>query len=103
MKKPEKSSNKAKLVSLTGNEPENEKKVRSGKTDPELQKLAHRIKALRIKKGYTNADFFAYEHNITRTQYNRYENGENIKYSSLMKLIKAFGLTPKEFFSEGFD
>lgn len=99
MKKPEKSNKEAILSS----EPDKEKKIRSGKSDPELQKLAKRIKGLRIQKGYSNADFFAYEHNITRTQYNRYENGENIKYTSLLKLIKAFGITPKEFFAEGFD
>lgn len=77
--------------------------VKSKKDDPDLARLAKRIRALRIEKGYTNADFFAYENNITRTQYNRYENGENIKYTSLIKLIRAFGLTPKEFFAEGFD
>ncbi len=72
------------------------------KTDKDIQKLAARIRSIRKKLGYTNADFFAYENEITRSQYARYELGEDIRFSSLMKLIKAFGMTPKEFFSEGF-
>lgn len=73
------------------------------KTDVYIQQLAHRLKKLRKEKGYSNADFFAYDNNITRSQYARYEAGENIRFTSLMKIIKAFGLTPSEFFSEGFD
>lgn len=79
------------------------KKVIDKKTDIDIQKLAGRIKYLRKELGYTNADFFAYENEITRSQYARYESGEDIRFSSLMKLIKAFGMTPKEFFSEGFE
>jgi DNA-binding transcriptional regulator YiaG len=79
------------------------KKVFDKKTDKDIQQLAARIKSIRKKLGYTNADFFAYEFEITRSQYARYETGENIRFSSLMMLIKAFGMTPKEFFSEGFE
>lgn len=79
------------------------KKAIDKKTDKNIQKLATRIKGIRKKLGYTNADFFAYEHEITRSQYARYETGEDIRFSSLMKLIKAFGMTPKEFFTEGFE
>ncbi|HSY62336.1 MAG TPA: helix-turn-helix transcriptional regulator [Cytophaga sp.] len=80
-----------------------ERKVIDKKTDTDIQKLAARIKSIRKKLGYTNADFFAYEFEITRSQYARYETGENIRFTSLMMLIKAFGMTPKEFFSEGFE
>lgn len=75
----------------------------SKKESKDIQNLAKRIREIRKKLGYTNADFFAYENEITRSQYGRYELGEDIRFSSLMKLIKAFGMTPKEFFSEGFD
>lgn len=74
------------------------------KTDnPLIQQLAKRIKELRIKKGYSNYEYFAYEHGISRAQYGRYEKGEDLRFSSLMKLIEAFGMTPEEFFSEGFE
>lgn len=69
----------------------------------ELIKLGNRIKALRIKSGYTSYETFAYEHEIARAQFGRYEKGEDIRFSTLIKVINAFGLTVEEFFSEGFD
>jgi transcriptional regulator with XRE-family HTH domain len=71
--------------------------------DQELDRLAKRIKELRIKAGYTSYEYFAYENDISRSQYGRYEKGEDIRYSSLIKVINAFGLTVEEFFSEGFN
>ncbi|MCK9208404.1 MAG: helix-turn-helix domain-containing protein [Salinivirgaceae bacterium] len=71
--------------------------------EEDLKKLADRIRSLRIKKGYSNYENFAYEHDIARAQYGKYEKGEDLRYSSLLKVIRALGVTPKEFFSEGFD
>lgn len=71
-------------------------------TQLELQKLAKRIKQLRIEKGYSNYENFAFDNDIPRAQYGRYENGEDLRYSSLMKVIKALGVTVEQFFSEGF-
>ncbi|MDX2174601.1 MAG: helix-turn-helix transcriptional regulator [Bacteroidota bacterium] len=65
--------------------------------------LANRIKELRLKSGYTNYEFFAYDNNLPRAQYGRYEKGEDLRFTSLMRVIKTFGITPKEFFSKGFD
>lgn len=73
------------------------------KNNPEIQKLASRIRSIRKKLGYSNADFFAYENELVRSQYGRYETGEDMRFTSLMKIIKAFKMTPTEFFSEGFD
>lgn len=69
----------------------------------ELNKLAERIRSLRIQKGYSNYENFAYEHKIPRAQYGRYEKGEDLRYSSLVKIVKAFDISMAEFFSEGFD
>ena len=69
----------------------------------ELKKLGARIKALRKAKGYANYEQFAYDHNIARAQFGRYENGQNMRFSSLCKVAKAFDMTVKEFFNEGFD
>jgi transcriptional regulator with XRE-family HTH domain len=69
----------------------------------ELLKLGNRIRSLRMKKGYTNYEYFAFENEIPRAQYGRYENGEDLRYSSLLKVIKAFDISVQEFFSEGFD
>ncbi|HEX9503118.1 MAG TPA: helix-turn-helix transcriptional regulator [Patescibacteria group bacterium] len=40
---------------------------------------------------------------MSRTQYGRYENGQNLTFTSLVKIVKAFDMTLEEFFSEGFD
>ena len=68
-----------------------------------LKRLGNRIKELRVKAGYSSYEYFAYEHNISRAQMGRYENGQDLRFSSLVRLISAFGITLEEFFSEGFD
>ncbi len=68
----------------------------------DVKKLAERIRSIRTQKGYASHEIFAYEHNIPRAQYGRYERGENLRFDSLVKVIKAFDMTVEEFFSEGF-
>lgn len=67
-----------------------------------LKKLGARIKEIRMKKGYSSYEYFAYEHNISRAQFGRYERGEDLRFSTLAKIIAAFEMTFEEFFSEGF-
>ncbi|UCJ06837.1 hypothetical protein KTO58_24745 [Chitinophaga pendula] len=47
-------------------------------------------------------EYFAYEHEILRAQFGRYEQGKDLRFSSLVKVVAAFGMTLEEFFSEGF-
>jgi hypothetical protein len=68
----------------------------------DFQKLGNRIKQLRIDKGYTSYEYFAYDHDISRTQFGRYERGEDLRYSSLLRVVKALGITLEKFFSKGF-
>ena len=70
--------------------------------DEQLKKLGARIKSLRIEKGYTSYEYFAYEHGISRAQFGRYEQGQDLRFSSLVKIVNAFGITLQEFFNEGF-
>lgn len=79
------------------------KKKTEVENDEYLKKLGKRIKDLRIKKGYTNYEYFAFEHNIGRAQYGKYETGGNIQFNTLVKILKALNITLKDFFSEGFD
>jgi transcriptional regulator with XRE-family HTH domain len=69
----------------------------------QLQKMAKRIKELRLKKGYSSYEYFAYDNNIPRAQYGRYEKGEDLKFSSLLKILKGLDISLKEFFNEGFE
>ena len=85
---------------------ESKNKKRTGKKkelSEDVKKLANRIRTLRIQKGYTSYEYFAYEHNISRAQFGRYETGEDLRFSSLVKIVKAFDMTLENFFSEGFD
>jgi transcriptional regulator with XRE-family HTH domain len=68
-----------------------------------LKKLGNRLRLLRIQKGYSNYEQFAYTHGISRAQYGRYENGANISFKTLSKLIAIHDMTVAEFFQEGFD
>lgn len=69
----------------------------------ELKNLGKRIRSLRKMKGYTNADIFAYENNIDRSQYGKYERGLDMTFSSILRITKALDISLKEFFNEGFN
>ena len=72
-------------------------------TTKQLENLGKRIKALRKAKGYSNYEHFAFTHEINRSQYGRYENGEDLRFSSLIKVLRALDISLAEFFSEGFE
>jgi DNA-binding XRE family transcriptional regulator len=69
----------------------------------ELKQLGNRIKSLRVEAGYTNYENFAFEHDIPRAQFGRYERGEDLRYTSLLKICEALDISVKEFFNEGFE
>ena len=69
-------------------------------TQEKLSKLGKRFKELRIEKGYPNYEQFAFQNNISRSQYGRYENGQDIRFSSLCKVLKALDVTFEEFFKD---
>lgn len=73
------------------------------KNKKELTRLGNRIRALRVERGYTNYENFAFDHDIPRAQFGRYEKGEDLRYLSLLKVTRAFGITLEEFFSKGFE
>jgi transcriptional regulator with XRE-family HTH domain len=69
----------------------------------DIQKLANRLKSLRIQRGFTSYEAFANEFGLSRALYGRYEKGKDLRYSSLIKIVTALDMTLEEFFSEGFD
>ncbi len=71
-------------------------------TQKQLTNLGNRLRELRIAKGFTNYEQFAYENNIPRAQYGRYERGEDLRFSSLVKVLKALDISLEEFFKKGF-
>lgn len=71
-------------------------------TDQLLKEIGVRLKTLRKRK-YSNYEHFAYENDLNRVQYGRYENGNDFRMSTFLKILKALKISPVEFFSEGFD
>lgn len=73
--------------------------------DEFLTKLSKRIKGQRKKSGFTSAELFAYDIEISRVGMSKYEAGtfDDIRLRTLLKIIDGLGMTPEEFFSEGFD
>ncbi|PHN07824.1 helix-turn-helix domain-containing protein [Flavilitoribacter nigricans] len=75
--------------------------------DPQIEQLlslvGERLKALRKAKGYSNYEQFAYENNIGRAQYGRYEKGSDLRLSSLFRVLQAMDISPADFFAEGFE
>jgi hypothetical protein len=67
-----------------------------------LKKIGERLKFYRKKAGYTNYEYFAYEHGFNRPQYGKYEAGANIQLNTLMKILKAMNVSLEEFF-KGFE
>ena len=69
--------------------------------EEQLLQVGRRLKTLRKAKGYSNYEQFAYEHNIGRAQYGRYENGSDMHLSSLLRVLQALEVSPAEFFGPG--
>lgn len=69
-----------------------------------LRQIGAKLKKIRKERGYRNSDDFAYDHEINRSQYGKYEAGaQDMRISSLLKAINALGLTWEEFFSDGLE
>lgn len=64
-----------------------------------FKKIGIRIKDLRLKAGYTNAEKFAFEHNITRSQYANWEKGQDMLTSSILRIARIHDLSLQEFFA----
>ena len=83
------------------------KKAQLGHFDHDafLKKLSKRIKTLRKEKGFKSYELFAYDIEISRAGMSKYESGafDDIRIRTLLKIIDGLGISPKEFFSDGFD
>lgn len=72
-------------------------------TEIHLKNLANRLREVRKEKGYDNYEQFAFDNELQRAQYGRYEKGQDLRFSSLLKVLKAMNISLKDFFSNGFD
>lgn len=63
-----------------------------------LKAIANRIKELRIKKGYSSYDHFAWENKLSKATYANAEQGKNITLATLMRILKVHDMSIEEFF-----
>lgn len=69
-------------------------------TEEELYKfVGQRLRELRKERNISNYENLAYELGIARSQYWKYENGSNMKLSTLLKITNYYDITIEEFFN----
>ncbi len=72
---------------------DNEKKI--------LVKIGKSLRDLRIKKGYSSYETFAFDNEISRMQYWRIEKGEtNLTIRSLIMILNIHNISLPDFFKE---
>ena len=72
-------------------------KEKAEKPDVRLNKIAQKLKQMRIDKGYTSYETFAWENGINRVQYWRIEKGSNITLKSLLHVLDIHKVKLGEF------
>lgn len=68
--------------------------------EEQLKKIGEKLKTLRISKGHTSYEYFAFENNINRAQYGRYERGQNMNILTLIRILEIHEITLEEFFNQ---
>lgn len=67
--------------------------------DPRLKQIAQKLKQLRVAKGYSSYEAFAFDHELPRVGYGRHEQGANLTLKSLLRLLDIHQISLAEFFS----
>ncbi|WP_428331588.1 helix-turn-helix domain-containing protein [Mucilaginibacter sp.] len=72
-------------------------------TQKTLKQVGERLRAIRKGKGFSNYEQFANKYALNRSTYGKYEKGQDLRLSSLLKILRIMEISPSDFFSEGFD
>lgn len=68
--------------------------------DRRLMDMACIIRNRRIELGYTSGEKFANKHKLNRSVYQRWENGEDLNLTSLIKLLDILKMSGKTLFEK---
>ena len=68
--------------------------------DPRLLQIAQKLKRLRLAKGYSSYEAFAFDHDLPRVGYGRHEQGSNLTMTSLLRLLDIHQLSLADFFAD---
>ncbi|MEI6752194.1 MAG: hypothetical protein WCK78_03410 [Paludibacter sp.] len=68
--------------------------------DKRIIKIANKLKELRIQKGYSSHESFAWDNNLNRVQYWRIEKGSNITLKTLFSVLDVHKISLADFFKD---
>lgn len=69
-------------------------------SDERVHKIGAKLKEMRIAKGFSSYEVFAFSNDIPRISYYRLEKGTNCKLESLLKILDIHQVSLSEFFSD---
>ena len=62
--------------------------------------IGERLRELRIAAGYSSYETFAFMHDISRSNYSRYENGHNMQLDTFIYLLTCLDISFADFFKD---
>jgi transcriptional regulator with XRE-family HTH domain len=65
-----------------------------------IRKIGAKLKDTRKSQGFSSYEHVAYELEISRALMGKYENGADMKISTLIKIIQGLGIKVSDFFSD---
>ncbi|HEX8656647.1 MAG TPA: XRE family transcriptional regulator [Hymenobacter sp.] len=68
--------------------------------DPRLKQIAQKLKQLRLDKGYSSYETFAFDHGLPRVGYGHHEQGSNLTLKSLLRLLDIHQISLADFFAD---
>ena len=68
--------------------------------DLKIKEISQRLKEIRLSKGYSSYETFAFEKELNRVQYWRIESGQNITLKTLIKVLNIHNISLGEFFKD---
>lgn len=66
--------------------------------DSRIIQIANKLKKIRVEKGYTSYENFAFDNELPRMQYWRMEKGINFTFANLLKILDIHKITLEDFF-----
>ncbi|WP_264551913.1 helix-turn-helix domain-containing protein [Flavobacterium sp. N2038] len=68
--------------------------------DLKINQISKKLKEIRLSKGYTSYETFAFENDLNRVQYWRIESGKNMTLKTLIKVLDIHKITLGDFFKD---
>jgi transcriptional regulator with XRE-family HTH domain len=68
--------------------------------DLKINQISKKLKEIRLSKGYTSYETFAFENDLNRVQYWRIESGKNMTLKTLIKVLDIHKITLEDFFKD---